>query len=107
MGKAVGWRTDVCAWLPKNEGASTRIWQPSLSPSTADLRTQRNDKPSYIPYCRCSSNSCGGKKKDPQNEAQKLALVDMDGAEPAWSSARMVFQVDIKINSGFRETTPF
>lgn len=55
------------------------------SPSTTDLRTQSNDEPRDIPPCRAQATAGVGRKKDPENEALKLALVDVGWAEPAWS----------------------
>lgn len=82
----MGWRrTDAQAHIPKREGASSRILQPSPSRSTTELRTQRNDKPRDIPPCRAQAITLVGRKKDPENEALKLALVDVDRAEPVWS----------------------
>lgn len=86
MGRAVGWRrTDAQARIPKSEGASARILQPSPSPSTTDLRIQSNDEPRDIPPCRAQATAGVGRKKDPEKGALKLALVDVDRAEPAWS----------------------
>lgn len=83
----------------------------SLSPSSMDRRTQRNDKPSDITHCRYTSNSCQGRKKHLENQARLRSFpklqVTCTGQKWPGALAKTVSQVDMKVNSRFRETAPF